>query len=68
MYKVIKAFSDLTDFKTVKEGKIYHNYSVGDIFPRQGKKANEKRIKELLSSENAQGEPLIKAIQESDDK
>ena len=43
MYKVIKAFSDLTDFKTVKEGKIYHNYSVGDIFPRQGKKANEKR-------------------------
>lgn len=68
MYKVIKAFSDLTDFKTVKEGKIYHNYSVGDIFPLPGKKANEKRIKELLSSENAQGEPLIEAIQESDDK
>lgn len=68
MYKVIKAFSDLTDFKAVKEGKIYHNYSVGDIFPRHGKKANEKRIKELLSSENAQNEPLIEAIQESDDK
>ncbi len=66
MYRVIKEFADLTDYKKIKEGKIYYEYSVGDTYPRQGKKVDEKRIKELLGAENARGEPLIEAVQEGD--
>lgn len=66
MYRVIKEFADLTDYKKIKEGKICHEYSVGDTYPRQGKKVDEKRIKELLGAENARGEPLIEAVQEGD--
>lgn len=66
MYRVIKEFADLTDYKKIKEGEVYHNYSVGDVYPRQGKKVDEKRIEELLGTENAQGEPLIEIIQEGD--
>ena len=66
MYRVIKEFADLTDYKKINEGKIYQEYSVGDTYPRQGKKVDEKRIKELLGAENARGEPLIEAVQEGD--
>ena len=66
MYRVIKEFADLTDSKKIKEGELYHNYSVGDMYPRQGKKVDEKRIEVLLGTENAQGEPLIAIIQEGD--
>ena len=66
MYRVIKKFADLTDYKKIKEGKIYHEYSVGATYPRQGKKVDEKRIKELLGAENARGEPLIEAVQEGE--
>ena len=66
MYRVIKEFADLTDYKKIKEGEIYHEYSGGDTYPRQGKKVDEKRIKELLGAENARGEPLIEAVQEGD--
>lgn len=66
MYRVIKEFADLTDSKKIKEGELYHNYTVGDMYPRQGKKVDEKRIEELLGTENAQGEPLIAIIQEGD--
>lgn len=66
MYRVIKEFADLTDYKKIKEGEIYHKYSVGDTYPRQGKKVDEKRIKEILGAENARGEPLIEAVQEGD--
>lgn len=66
MYRVIKEFADLTDSKKIKEGEIYHNYSVGDVYPRQGKKVDEKRIKELLGAENARGEPLIEVVQKGD--
>ena len=66
MYCMIKNFADLTDYKKIKEGEIYHEYSVGDTYPRQGKKVDEKRIKELLGAENARGEPLIEAVQEGD--
>lgn len=55
-YTVIKSFHDLTD----KNGGNYHFYSVGDTYPRRGKKPGEKRIKELLGADNAQGTPLIK--------
>lgn len=33
MYRVIREFADLTDSKKIKEGEIYHNYSVGDVYP-----------------------------------
>jgi hypothetical protein len=62
MYKVIKAFDDLQDFITVKGGRIYHHYSVGDEFPRTGTKASDERIAELASAYNAQGVPLIEEV------
>ena len=66
MNRVIREFAGLTDSKKTQDGEIYHNYSVGDVYPRQGKKVDEKRIKELLGAENARGEPLIEAVQEGD--
>ena len=55
-YKVIKFFTDLQDND--------HPYSVGDIFPRSGMTVTEARLKELSSSDNRQGVPLIKAVEE----
>ena len=51
-YVVIKGFSDLTDDR-------YH-YGPGDEFPRGGLRVSEERIRELSSSENRQGVPLIR--------
>lgn len=51
MYVVIKAFTDLHDGD--------YPYNEGDPFPRKGIKASEKRIKELSTSSNKQGRPLI---------
>ena len=56
MYKVIKLFTDL------KDGG--HQYNIGDLFPRKGSNVSEERIKELLSSANRQGTPLIEEIKE----
>lgn len=53
MYKVIKSFADLQDNNFL--------YKVGDPFPRKGLKVSESRLAELASSNNKQGEPLIKA-------
>lgn len=68
MYKVIKAFHDLKDFKTDKSGKIteYHYYEVGDTYPRQGIKPSDARIEELSGSANQQREPVIQEV--SDEK
>lgn len=52
MYEVIRYFTDLQDFS--------HPYNVGDIFPREGFFAEEKRIRELCGSKNKQKTPLIK--------
>lgn len=57
-YKVIHYFTDLQDFS--------HPYKVGDIFPRQGMKVSEERLKELSSSNNKQGKPLI-ALEKSEE-
>ena len=62
MYKVIKAFHDLQDSQETKNGKIYHEYKVGDVFPRNGSKASDERIKELAGTGNKQGVPLIKLV------
>lgn len=53
-YEVVRAFSDLHDG--------LHVYMVGEKFPRHGATASEKRISELLGSENACGHPLIAEV------
>lgn len=50
-YKVIHYFVDLQDSN--------HPYNVGDLFPRVGLVVSDARIKELVSSNNKQGKPLI---------
>ena len=62
MYKVIKRFHDLQDSRKTKTGVIYHEYKVGDVFPRDGSKASDERIKELAGSANKRGVPLIKLV------
>lgn len=57
MYKVIKAFVDLQDCN--------FPYSVGDVFPHNGKTVTEERLAELAGKENKQGEPLIELIKEA---
>lgn len=54
MYKVIKNFTDLQD-----EGR---SYKVGDFYPRDGLEVSQARLKELTSSNNLRGKPLIKLI------
>lgn len=56
MYKVIKLFADLQDKN--------HVYTKGDTFPREGLEVTEERIKELAGSNNKQGTPLIKLVEE----
>lgn len=64
MYKVIKRFHDLQDARKTKSGMVYHEYNVGDMFPRDGMEASEERIQELAGSDNKQGVPLIEFVQE----
>lgn len=66
MYKVIKRFHDLQDAKKTKNGKIYHEYNIGDIFPRNGMEVSEDRLKELAGKDNRQGVPLIELIEEKE--
>lgn len=54
MFIVINAFLDLQDAE--------HLYDVGDVYPRDGVEPSEERIKELLGSDNRQGQSLIKAV------
>lgn len=54
MFIVINAFLDLQDAEYL--------YDVGDAYPREGIEPSEERIKELLGSDNLQGQPMIKAV------
>lgn len=54
MFIVINAFLDLKDAEYL--------YDVGDAYPRAGAEPSEERIKELLGSDNLQGQPMIKAV------
>lgn len=54
-YKVLKAFSDLTDNDYI--------YNTGDTYPRGGHSPSASRIKELSSDKNKQGVPLIEALE-----
>ena len=58
-YQVIKHFTDLQDSN--------HSYNVGDTFPRNGKEVSRKRLTELSTQNNRQGEPLIERVQEQVD-
>lgn len=51
MYKVIKFFTDLQDHE--------HAYKVGDTFPRDGVEVSPERLKELSTSNNKRGIPVI---------
>lgn len=64
MYKVIKRFHDLQDARKTKSGTAYHEYNVGDVFPRDGMEVSEERIQELAGSDNKQGVPLIELVEE----
>lgn len=55
-YEVIHFFTDLQDFS--------HPYNVGDLFPREGMRVSEERIKELSSNQNRQKKPLIKMVED----
>lgn len=59
MYEVIHYFTDLQDDN--------YPYNVGDIFPRDGLKVGEERLKELSSSNNRQKKPLIKLVKEKNE-
>lgn len=54
MYKVITAFSDLTDNN--------YPYSVGATYPRNGVNVSEKRLAELSSKNNRRKMPLIEKV------
>ena len=64
MYKVIKKFHDLQDATKTKNGMIYHEYNVGDKFPRKGMDVSEERLEELAGSDNKHGVPLIELVEE----
>lgn len=59
-YKVIHYFTDLQDFN--------HPYKVGDVFPRLGLSVSDNRLKELSSSNNRQGKPLIEMVEQKVEK
>lgn len=54
MYRVICAFADITDNN--------HVYSVGDEFPRDGAVVSDARLKELSTTANRIGKPLIDKV------
>ncbi|MGJ7586677.1 Rho termination factor N-terminal domain-containing protein [Staphylococcus shinii] len=58
-YEVIKYFTDLQDND--------YEYNVGDIFPREGLRVTDERLRELSTDENRQRVPLIKPISEAKD-
>ena len=59
MYKVLTYFTDMQD-------KNYP-YNEGDIFPRDGLKVSEARLKELSSTNNKRGIKLIELVEEKEE-
>lgn len=55
MYRVIKFFTDLQDNN--------HAYKVGDVFPHDGMKVSEIRLKELSTDANRRHMPLIEKVE-----
>jgi len=63
MFKVVEHFHDLEDSKNTKNGMLYHEYSIGDLYPRKGLKVSKERITELSSADNKQGKALIEVVE-----
>lgn len=59
-YRVIEGFYDLQD----PEGKSFHLYNKGDIYPREGLEPTKERIAELSGKDNRRSQPLIEEILE----
>jgi hypothetical protein len=55
-FRVTRFFTDMQDDN--------HPYNIGDEYPRKGVKVLASRYKELASSKNRQGVPLIEEIPE----
>lgn len=55
MYRVIKFFTDLQDNN--------HAYKVGDVFPHDGMKVSEIRLRELSTDANRRHMPLIEKVE-----
>ncbi len=51
MWRVVTPFIDLQDNN--------YAYALGDVYPREGVKPSQKRIKELAGCNNLAGFPLI---------
>ena len=64
MYRVIKAFTDLQDNNYAYDPKDPSR----NTYPRKGLSVLPSRIKELASSKNRQGVPLIEEIPEVEEK
>lgn len=56
MYRVIKFFTDLQDNN--------HAYKVGDVFPHDGMKVSEIRLRELSTDANRRHMPLIEKVED----
>lgn len=68
MYKVIRRFHDLKDETKTKAGVLYHEYNVGDVYPRKGFGVSEERLEELSGNSNKQGKPLIELVEDENSK
>ena len=64
MYRVIKAFVDLQDNNYAYDPKD----PARNTYPRKGLSVLPSRIKELASSKNRQGQPLIEEIPDIEEK
>lgn len=60
MYRVVEQFADLQDDKYI--------YEIGMIYPRKGHNPSDERIKELTSSENKVGKPVIEFFADPEPK
>ncbi len=60
MYRAVEQFADLQDDKYI--------YEIGMIYPRKGHNPSDERIKELASSENKVGKPVIEFFADPEPK
>lgn len=60
MYRAVEQFADLQDDKYI--------YEIGMIYPRKGHNPSDERIKELASSENKVGKPVIEFFADPESK
>lgn len=59
-YKAVVRFADLEDGR--------HIYEPGECFPRLGLCVSDERLKKLAGSDNLAGQPLIRAVEETQEE